>query len=81
MKSTHHTIFAYAKGFGAACLMAAGTALLMAWAGGTGHSALENYSQQQLDAASGTLPEQLVTQNNRQTQLRTEKLLPLAAKF
>lgn len=69
MKSTHNTLIAYAKGTAAACVMAAGTALLMAWGGNT-EAPLQNYSQQRLEAAAQAVPDQLVLLEARQAPYR-----------
>lgn len=81
MKSTHNTTIAYAKGIAAACAMAAGTALLMAWAGDSGSAPLQNYSQRQLDAAANAVPDQLMALQARLANLHMAKNMPTATRL
>lgn len=73
MKSTHNTAFAYAKDIAAGCVMAVGTAILIAWAGDIGTSSLQNDAHRQLDAVIQVEPEQLAALKARQARLRLIK--------
>lgn len=79
MKSTHNTAIAYTKGITAACVMAAGTALLMAWAGDMGSVPLQHYSQRQLEALTIAAPEQLVALPTHKVSQQLAKNIPIAA--
>ena len=73
MKSTHNTAFACAKGIAAGCVMAVGTAILIAWAGNIGTAPLQNDAQRQLDAVIQVVPERLPALEARQASLRLVK--------